>query len=95
MNITGTCKTCGRELLARQVVEGGGSCPWCGTPFCPDYAVTLVQRLADAEDAGERLEKAIEELADLRPGLSVDVESVIGKIKRDLARIDAPLIRQP
>lgn len=94
MNITGTCKTCGRELLARQVIESGGTCPWCGTPFCPDYAMSLVERLADAVDAGERLEKAIEDLADLRPGLTVDAESVIGKIKRDLARIDTPLIRQ-
>ncbi len=94
MNITGTCKTCGRELLARQVIEAGGSCPWCGTPFCPDYAVSLVERLADAVDASDRLEKAIEDLADLRPGFTLDAESVIGKIKRDLARIDAPLIRQ-
>lgn len=95
MNITGTCKTCERELVLRQVIEQGGSCPWCGTPFSPDYAVTLVARLVDAVEAGERLEKAIEELADLRPGLQVDVESVLGKIKRDLARIDAPLITQP
>ena len=95
MNITGTCKTCGREFMARQVIEGGGACPWCGTPFSPDYAVSLVDRLAVVGEAGERLEKAIEEIADIRPGFAIDVESVIGKLRRDISRIDAPLIRQP
>ena len=50
---------------------------------------------ADAVEAGERLEKAIEELADLRPGLTIDAESVVGKIKRDLARLEGSLIQQP
>lgn len=94
MRISGTCKSCGRDLVARQVIDGGGSCPWCGTPFNPDYAVTLVERLADAVEAGERLEKAIEDLADLRPGFTIETESVVGKIKRDLARLEGSLVQQ-
>lgn len=95
MKISGTCKSCGRDLVARQVIEGGGSCPWCGTPFSPDYAMTLVDRLADAVESGEHLERAIEDLADLRPGFTIEIDSVIGKIKRDLDRLEGSLIQQP
>lgn len=94
MKISVTCRTCGRDLLAIQAIEGGGSCPWCGTPFSPDYAATLVVHLGDAVDAGERLERALEGLADLRPGFAVDVESVLGKIKRDLARLEGSALQR-
>jgi hypothetical protein len=95
VKIKGTCRACSRDFMVEQVIEAGGSCPWCGTPFNPNYAMPVVERLADAVDAGDRLEKAVEELADLRPSFSLEVESVIGKLRRDLARLEGNLISRP
>ena len=94
MKIKGTCKACSRDFMAEQVIEAGGSCPWCGEPFNANYAMSVVDRLLDAVEAGEQLEKAVEELADLRPAFSLDAGSVIGKLKRDLARLEGNLISQ-
>lgn len=95
MKIKGTCKACDREFLVEQVIEGGGACPWCGAPFSPDYALTLVDSLKEVVKAGDRLERALEETADVEPAFTLDPETVLGSIKRQLAKIEGKLIAQP
>ena len=67
MKIKGTCKRDGREFMVEQAVASGGECPWDGEPFQSDYAVTLVNALREAEEAGSKLEQALDQVADLRP----------------------------
>ena len=90
MKIKGTCRRCGREFLAEQVILNGGHCPWDGKPFQADYAVVLVDSLADAESAGNTLENAFEKLADIEPDFVLDIESVLGEIRGHLERLEGP-----
>jgi hypothetical protein len=94
VKIKGTCTRCERDFMTEQVVAGGGSCPWCGSPAQPDYAATLVDALRDAEEAGSRLQRALEAVADLDPALRLDEGSVTGPLKASLARIGRNLVRQ-
>lgn len=88
MKIKGTCRRCGREFLAEQVLESGGTCPWDGRPLQPDYAVVMVEALRDAEAAGNTLENALEKLADLGPDFVVDESSVLAGIRESLGRLE-------
>jgi hypothetical protein len=92
VKIKGTCKRDGREFLVEQVISGGGRCPWDGEPFEPDYAVTLIEALRDAEVAGARLEAALEVLADLHPAFSLDESSVLGSIRLQLDKLGRNLV---
>jgi hypothetical protein len=92
--IKGTCRTCAREFAADQAIQGGGECPWCGTPFSPDYAVALVGALADMTAASAKLERAIEAIADLHPSFTLETDTVLGKMTRDLERLRGAPIRQ-
>ena len=94
MKIKGTCKRDGRDFLIEQVIAGGGTCPWDGEPFEPDYAVTLVDALRDAAAAGNRLETAMEKLADLQPAFVLDRESVLGPIRLQLEKLERNLVRR-
>lgn len=94
MKIKGTCKRDGREFMAEQVVESGGACPWDGEPFSPDYAVTLVNALRDAEEAGSRLEQALEQVADLAPEFTLQSDTVIGSLSASVQRLQQNLIKQ-
>jgi len=94
VKIKGTCKRDGREFMADQVVSSGGVCPWDGEPFNPDYAVTLVNALRDAEEAGTRLEEALEQVADLRPEFVLDPGTVLDGVRRSLDRLQQNLVRQ-
>lgn len=94
MKIKATCKRDGRAFLFEQVVAGGGECPWDGEPFAADYAVTLVNALRDAEEAGSRLEQALEQVADLRPDFVVQAETVLGSLRAQLGRLDRNLVQQ-
>ena len=94
MKIRGTCKRDGRDFMVEQVVASGGACPWDGEPFQPDYAVTLVNALRDAEEAGSRLEQALETVADLRPEFTLRTDSVIAHVQTQLARLQKNLITQ-
>ena len=89
MKIKGTCRRCGREFLAEQVIEAGGECPWDGKPLQPDYAVVMVDALRDAEAAGTSLETALEKLADLGPAFAVEQASILEGIRASLARLEA------
>lgn len=88
MKIKGTCKRCGREFLVEQVIRNGGRCPWDGKPFQGDYAVVLVDVLADAESAGNTLENALEKLADLEPEFVLDEASVLDQVRAHLDRLE-------
>ena len=88
MKIKGTCRRCGREFFAEQVIENGGECPWDGKPFQADYAVVLVEALRDAEGAGNTLENALEKLADIEPELVLDHGTVLDDIRGALERLD-------
>ena len=94
MKIKGTCKRDHREFMVDQVIGSGGECPWDGEPFQADYAVTLVDALADAQLAGTRLEEALEHVADLAPEFALHAESVLGSLERSLARLQQNLIKQ-
>ena len=93
MKIKGTCKRDGRDFFAEQVVELGGECPWDGQPFNADYAAVLVSSLSDAERAGSQLERALERIADLHPAFTIDEESVLGEVRRQLRRFQ--LVARP
>ncbi|HYU92214.1 MAG TPA: hypothetical protein VEN95_01850 [Actinomycetota bacterium] len=88
MKIKGTCRRCGREFLVEQVIGNGGRCPWDGKPFQADYAVVLVDSLRDAETAGNTLENALEKVADIEPEFVLDIDSVIGRIREHLERLE-------
>jgi len=94
VKIKGTDKRNGREFLVEQVIESGGASPWDGRPFRADYAVTLVNALRDAEEAGSKLEEALEQIADLKPGFTLDRDSVLGPLVAHLARLDQNLVQQ-
>jgi hypothetical protein len=94
VRIKGTCKRCGREFLADQVIESGGRCPWDGQPFSADYAIVLVDALRAAQEAGSNLERALESIADIHPEFSLDGTSVTGKLTAQVARLQQNLITQ-
>ncbi|MGZ8595843.1 MAG: hypothetical protein ACXWYJ_09310 [Actinomycetota bacterium] len=94
MKIKGTCKRDGREFMVEQVVASGGECPWDGEPFQSDYAVTLVNALREAEEAGSKLEQALEQVADLRPEFTLQSGSVLGSLKTSIERLEQNLIVQ-
>ena len=92
MKIKGTCTRCRRDFLAEQVIENGGGCPWCGEPLNADYAMTLVQVLRDAEEAGTALERALTAVADLAPAMTIDERSVLGETARQVRRVGVPVL---
>ena len=94
MRIKGTCKRCGREFLADQVIDDGGRCPWDGEPFTADYALVLVDALRAAQMFGTRLERALEEIADIHPAFTLDRDSVLGALNRSIASLEQNLVRQ-
>ncbi len=94
MRIKGTCKRCGREFFADQVIASGGRCPWDGQPFTADYALVLVDALKAAQVFGTRLERALEEIADIHPAFTLDHDSVLGALNRSVASLEQNLVRQ-
>jgi hypothetical protein len=94
VKIKGTCKRCGRDVFAEQIVASGGACPWDGEPFNADYAATLVDALQRAEAAGTELEMALQVIADLHPEFRLHLDSVIGPLREHLERLDVPLVRR-
>jgi hypothetical protein len=79
---------CGREVLVQQILESQGHCPWDGRPFNKDYTATLVEALGTAEDAGNRLENALEEIAGIHPAFLLVRESLLGRIEGELSRLN-------
>jgi len=94
VKIKGTCRRCGRDVFAEQIVASGGRCPWDGEPFNANYAVVLVDALRAAEEAGTTLEVALEQVASLQPEFTIDAESVTGGVAASIAQLSANLIKQ-
>ena len=94
MKITGFDKRNEREFMVEQVIDNGGASPWDGQPFSADYAITLVNALKEAEDAGSRLEFALQTIADLQPDFTLDDASVIAPLKTSLDRLRQNLVKQ-
>jgi hypothetical protein len=94
VKIKGTCKRCGREFFFEQAIASGGRCPWDGEPFNPDYAVVLIESMRQAEEAGSRLEAALEDIAALRPAFTVEATSVTGSITGSIGKLAKNLITQ-
>jgi len=88
VKIKGTCRRCGREFLAEEVVGNGGRCPLDGKPLQSDYAVVLVDALRDADAAGGTLENALEKIADLQPEFVLDMDSVIAGLRAHIERLE-------
>jgi ABC-type Fe3+-hydroxamate transport system substrate-binding protein len=88
VKIKGTCRHCGREFLAEQVIDSGGRCPWDGKALQPDYAAVLVDSLIQAEASGNTLENALEKIADLDPDLVLDPASVLATMRGHLERLE-------
>jgi hypothetical protein len=93
VKIKGICKRDGRDFFVEQVVDLGGECPWDGQPFNADYAVVLVESLREAERVGTELERALERVAALHPAFTLDEESVLAQVRRQLRRLQ--LVPQP
>jgi len=53
-----------------------------------------VEALRAAEDAGSKLEAALEEIAALRPAFTIDAGSVTGKLQAPIADLSKNLIAQ-
>ena len=94
MKIKGTDKRNRRDFLVEQVIESGGTSPWDGRPFSSDYAVTLVNALRTAGDAGAKLEEALEQIADIRPDFTLDLQSVVGPLTASIERLNQNLVQQ-
>jgi hypothetical protein len=94
VKIKGTDKRTGREFLVEQVIESGGASPWDGRPFSPDYAVTLVNALRGAQESGARLDEALEHIADIRPEFTLDLDTIIGPLRRSVDRLNRNLVQQ-
>lgn len=94
MRIKGTCRRCGREVFAEQIVASGGHCPWDGEPFSADYAVVLVDALKAAEEAGTALENALEQVVSVRPALTIDAASVTGRTSELLGQLSKNVVTQ-
>ena len=88
MRIKATCSNCGREFMPEQVVAAGGHCPWCGRAFDADYTALLVQALQQARRAGDELQAALEQMADIEElAMQIDEESVLEPLREALRRI--------
>jgi hypothetical protein len=94
VKIKGTDKRNGRDFLVEQVIAGGGVSPWDGRPFSSDYAVTLVNALRTAEETGAKLEEALEQIADIRPDFTLDVDSIVGPLRASIERLNRNLVQQ-
>jgi hypothetical protein len=94
VKIKARCKRDGRDVMAEQIVRGGGACPWDGEPFSADYAATLVNALREAEAAGTRLEQALEQIADVHPDLTLDGASVLDPLREQIDRLGRNLVRR-
>jgi hypothetical protein len=88
VRIRGTCANCGREFLPEQVVAAGGHCPWCGKAFNRDYTAMLVEQIQRADQAGDILQDALEQIAAIEElAMEIDEESVLEPLREALRAI--------
>ena len=77
MKIKVVHQVCGREILAQQILESRGHCPWDGKAFNPDYTALIAEALEAAEVAGSALENALEKLAAYKPDFVIEESTVL------------------
>jgi surfactin synthase thioesterase subunit len=66
----------------------GAHCPWCGRAFDADYTALLVQALQQARRAGDELQAALDQMADIEElAMQIDEESVLEPLRDALRRI--------
>ena len=56
--------------------------------------MTLVNALREAEEAGSKLEAALEQVADLRPEFTLQAATVLGSLTTSIERLEQNLIVQ-
>lgn len=88
MNTEAWCGHCGESFRLAQVVEEGvgGRCPRCGIVFSHEYNAVVTQSVIDAIGAHERLEHALQRIAEIAPLLHVDREALYKSLDAHLAR---------
>ena len=87
MKIKVVHEVCGREILVQQILESEGHCPWDGKPFTGDYTALLAESLETAENAGSVLERALDQIAGMRPTFTIEPESLIDPLERIVDRL--------
>ena len=88
MRIRGTCANCSREFLPEQVAAAGGHCPWCGKAFNRAYTAMLVEQLQRADQAGDVLQDALEQIAAIDElAMEIDEDSVLEPLREALRAI--------
>ena len=85
MKIKGTCKRCGRDVFAEQIVAAGGACPWDGEPFNPITPSCSSRRCARPRPPARDSRPRCEEIAALRPAFTIEASSVLGKLQAAIA----------
>jgi hypothetical protein len=78
---------CGREVLVQQILQSEGHCPWDGKAFTRDYTATLAEALETAEKAGTVLERALDQIAGMRPTFTIVRESLIDPLEKSVDRL--------
>jgi hypothetical protein len=77
-------QVCGREILAQQILESRGHCPWDGKAFNADYTALIAEALEVAEAAGSTLENALEKLAAYKPDFVIEESTVLEPLSAQL-----------
>ena len=88
MNTEAWCGHCGESFRLAQVVEegNGGRCPRCGIVFSHEYNAVVTQAASDAIAAHQKLEDALQRIAEIAPLLHVDREALYKSLDTHLVR---------
>lgn len=88
MNTEAWCGHCGESFRLAQVVEegNGGRCPRCGIVFSHEYNAVVTTSASQAIEAHQRLEHALQRIAEIAPLLHVDREALYKSLDAHLSR---------
>lgn len=88
MNTEAWCGHCGESFRLAQVVEegNGGRCPRCGIVFSHEYNAMVTASATQVIEAHQRLEAALQRVAEVAPLLHVDREALIKSLDSHLQR---------
>lgn len=95
MKIKVVHRVCGREILAQQILESRGHCPWDGKAFNADYTALIAEALEVAEAAGSTLENALEKLAAYKPDFVIEESTVLEPLSAQLELLNERKARIP
>jgi uncharacterized Zn finger protein len=88
VNTEAWCGHCGESFRLAQVVEEGvgGRCPRCGIVFSHEYNAVVTSAASAAIEAHQRLDAALQRIAEIAPLLHVDREALYKSLDAHLAR---------